>query len=65
MRFTALALAAGTLESLLKPENKGKLAAILTYDVVSGTVMAADVKTGIVTSNRVIDAVILPSAKKK
>ena len=32
-----------TLESLLKPENKDKLAAILTYHVVAGKVMAADV----------------------
>ena len=32
-----------TLESLLKPENKKKLAAILTYHVVSGKVMAKDV----------------------
>ncbi|MFN9914123.1 MAG: fasciclin domain-containing protein, partial [Pirellulaceae bacterium] len=31
-----------TLESLLKPENKDKLAAILTYHVVAGKVMAAD-----------------------
>jgi uncharacterized surface protein with fasciclin (FAS1) repeats len=36
-------LPAGTLEDLLKPENKAKLAAILTYHVVPGTVMAADV----------------------
>ena len=36
-------LPAGTLESLLKPENKDKLAAILTYHVVPGRVMAADV----------------------
>ena len=36
-------LPAGTLESLLKPENKAKLAAILTYHVVPGKVMAADV----------------------
>jgi uncharacterized surface protein with fasciclin (FAS1) repeats len=36
-------LPAGTLENLLKPENKAKLEAILTYHVVSGTVMAADV----------------------
>jgi uncharacterized surface protein with fasciclin (FAS1) repeats len=36
-------LPAGTVESLLKPENKAKLAAILTYHVVPGTVMAADV----------------------
>jgi len=33
----------GTVEMLLKPENKAKLAAILTYHVVSGKVMAADV----------------------
>ncbi len=32
-----------TLDDLLKPENKAKLAAILTYHVVSGKVMAADV----------------------
>jgi uncharacterized surface protein with fasciclin (FAS1) repeats len=39
-------LPAGTVESLLKPENKQKLIAILTYHVVPGKVMAADVKTG-------------------
>ena len=33
----------GTLEMLLKPENKAKLAAILTYHVVPGSVKAADV----------------------
>jgi uncharacterized surface protein with fasciclin (FAS1) repeats len=36
-------LPAGTLEDLLKPENKEKLKAILTYHVVSGDVKAADV----------------------
>jgi uncharacterized surface protein with fasciclin (FAS1) repeats len=36
-------LPAGTLDDLLKPENKAKLAAILTYHVVSGNVLAADV----------------------
>jgi uncharacterized surface protein with fasciclin (FAS1) repeats len=36
-------LPAGTLESLLKPENKAKLRRILTYHVVAGKVMAADV----------------------
>ena len=36
-------LPAGTLESLLKPENKDQLVSILTYHVVSGKVMAADV----------------------
>ncbi|WP_315849993.1 fasciclin domain-containing protein [Mariniblastus fucicola] len=34
---------AETLEMLLKPENKEKLQAILTYHVVSGDVRAADV----------------------
>jgi len=33
----------GTVEDLLKPENKKKLAGILTYHVVAGKVMAADV----------------------
>ncbi len=33
----------GTLASLLKPENKDKLVAILTYHVVAGKVLAADV----------------------
>ncbi len=35
----------GTVEDLLKPENKEKLVAILTYHVIAGKVMAADVKT--------------------
>ena len=39
-------LPAGTVEDLLKPENKAKLTAILTYHVVAGKVMAADVKAG-------------------
>ncbi|MBB3308537.1 putative surface protein with fasciclin (FAS1) repeats [Rhizobium sp. BK196] len=36
-------LPAGTVENLLKPENKQKLTEILTYHVVPGKVMAADV----------------------
>jgi len=36
-------LPAGTLESLLKPENKAKLTAILTYHVVPGAVKAEQV----------------------
>ncbi len=36
----------GTVADLLKPENKEKLTAILTYHVVAGKVMAADVKAG-------------------
>jgi uncharacterized surface protein with fasciclin (FAS1) repeats len=86
------------LADLLKPENKEKLAAVLTYHVVAGKVLAADVvkltkaktvqgaevkitvkegkvkvddanvvKTDIICKNgviHVIDAVILPPAKK-
>lgn len=37
------ALPGGTVESLLKPENRGTLAAILTFHVVPGRVMASDV----------------------
>lgn len=36
-------LPAGTVENLLKPENKQQLTDILTYHVVAGKVMAADV----------------------
>jgi uncharacterized surface protein with fasciclin (FAS1) repeats len=36
-------LPAGTVETLLKPENKDQLVAILTYHVVPGKVKAADV----------------------
>lgn len=39
-------LDAATLASLLKPEGKDKLKAILTYHVVAGKVMAADVAAG-------------------
>jgi uncharacterized surface protein with fasciclin (FAS1) repeats len=40
------ALPAGVLDALLLPENKALLAQILTYHVVSGKVMAADVTDG-------------------
>ena len=40
------ALPAGTVDNLLKPENKAKLVDILTYHVVPGNVMAADLKDG-------------------
>ena len=36
-------LPAGTVDDLVKPENKDKLTAILTYHVMSGKVMAADI----------------------
>lgn len=40
------ALPAGTVENLLKPENKEMLTGILTYHVVAGNVMAADLSDG-------------------
>jgi uncharacterized surface protein with fasciclin (FAS1) repeats len=36
-------LPAGTVESLLKPENKDQLISVLTYHVVSGKTMSADI----------------------
>jgi len=36
-------LPAGTVDDLLKPENRDKLIAVLKYHVVSGKVMAADI----------------------
>jgi uncharacterized surface protein with fasciclin (FAS1) repeats len=44
------ALPEGTLDDLLKPANKDQLAAILTYHVVAGDMMAADVQAGDVTT---------------
>jgi len=40
------ALPDGTLEMLLKPENKDKLIAILTYHVVAAKVMSTDLSNG-------------------
>jgi uncharacterized surface protein with fasciclin (FAS1) repeats len=44
------ALPAGLVDKLLLPENKDVLTQILTYHVVSGAVMAADVAAGEVPS---------------
>ncbi len=41
----------GTLETLMKPENKDALAGILAYHVVAGKVMAADVVSAIKSNN--------------
>lgn len=38
------ALPAGTLDSLLKPENKGQLTQILTYHVIPGRVTSGDIQ---------------------
>lgn len=53
----------GTLEDLLKPENKGKLVAILTYHVVSGKVLAADVKPGKVKTVQGSEATLMVMGK--
>lgn len=39
-------LPSGTLENLLKPENKAQLAKILTYHVVPSKVLSKDIKPG-------------------
>jgi len=41
------ALPAGTVEELLKPENKDKLIALLTYHVLAGKVMSTDLSEGL------------------
>ena len=46
-------LPAGTVETLLKPENKDKLTQILTYHVVPGTAMSTDIDTMIADDNGV------------
>ncbi|WP_013325439.1 fasciclin domain-containing protein [Gloeothece verrucosa] len=42
------ALPKGTVDNLLKPENKAKLVAILTYHVVPGKVTSSELKAGTV-----------------
>ncbi len=42
----AFAAIQGEVDTLLKPENKAKLANILTYHVVAGKAMAADLEDG-------------------
>jgi len=44
-------LPAGTVENLLKPENKATLASILTYHVVAGNIDAAAVMAAIKAGN--------------
>jgi uncharacterized surface protein with fasciclin (FAS1) repeats len=44
------ALPEGTLDTLLKPKNEDLLGSILTYHVVPGEIMAADVESGEVTT---------------
>ncbi len=47
-------LPAGTVETLLKPENKAKLVSILTYHVVAGKVMSASL-AGKVTEAKTVE----------
>ncbi len=44
-------LPAGTVETLVKPENKGTLTTILTYHVVSGKMSASDIVAAIKAGN--------------
>jgi uncharacterized surface protein with fasciclin (FAS1) repeats len=44
-------LPAGTVETLLKPENKSTLTAVLTYHVVSGKLNAKDIQKAIKKGN--------------
>jgi uncharacterized surface protein with fasciclin (FAS1) repeats len=44
-------LPAGTVETLLKPENKGMLTKVLTYHVVPGRISSADLKKAIKKEN--------------
>ena len=48
------ALPAGTVEDLLKPENKDKLVQILTYHVIPGKVMSSDI-TGKMMSVKTVE----------
>jgi uncharacterized surface protein with fasciclin (FAS1) repeats len=54
----------GTVEDLLKPENKDKLVAVLAYHVVPGKVMAADVvKVNSATTVQGSDITVAASAE--
>ena len=55
-------LPAGTLDTLLKPENKSKLQRILTSHVVAGKVMAADVMK--MSSAKAVSGVTLAIASR-
>ena len=44
------ALPAGTVENLLKPENKDQLIAVLTYHVIPGKVMSTDLSEGLMAA---------------
>ncbi|MEM9000570.1 MAG: fasciclin domain-containing protein [Bacteroidota bacterium] len=52
-----------TLNSLLQPENKAQLSAILTYHVVSGKIVAADVAAALKKGNGKAELTTLNGAK--
>jgi uncharacterized surface protein with fasciclin (FAS1) repeats len=54
----------GTVEDLLKPENKAKLSSILTYHVVSGKVMSKDIAGKATTAKSVEGSEISIDATK-
>ena len=54
----------GTVEDLLKPENKAKLSSILTYHVVSGKVMSKDIAGKTTTAKSVEGSEISIDATK-
>ncbi|MHC1774958.1 MAG: fasciclin domain-containing protein [Lentimicrobium sp.] len=56
-------LPAGTVESLLKPENKAQLAKILTYHVVSGNLDAAAVMSAIKKGNGKVELTTVSGGK--
>lgn len=56
-------LPAGTVETLLKPENKGALIKVLTYHVVAGKLSAADLRKRIRDGHGVAELVTLEGGK--
>jgi uncharacterized surface protein with fasciclin (FAS1) repeats len=54
----------GTVEDLLKPENKGKLTSMLTYHVVPGRIMSKDIAGKALTVKSVQGAEISVDATK-
>ncbi len=56
-------LPAGTVENLLKPENKAKLVAVLTYHVVPGRVLASQVTA--MTAASTVNGQTLPIAMER
>ncbi len=53
----------GTVDTLVKPENKGMLIRILTYHVVAGRLSAADLKKQIKAGNGTVELVTVEGGK--